>query len=194
VRTFSHERDPRRRVGPFRPPALALNRHHEGDDRADDQHDERDQPEDLPEAVRPLSGHLPGAPVDEDLEQLLAVAVVRDPHRQQAVLERDAEVSRVGHLDPLVVASDVPADQVVDRGLHHLLRDLQPLLQVHRVPLRLQSREERVLKRFEFAGVPRFEAVDQVRRDAFRTAHEDVVEEMLNLAGDGVPVRFRHGA
>lgn len=121
------------------------------------------------------------------------VVVVRHPHRQQAVLEGDAEVPGVGRLDPLVVAADVAADQVVDRRLHELLRDHQPLPQIDRVPLGLQPGEERVLERLQLAGVPWLQSVDQVRRDALRSAHEHVVEEVLHLAGDGVPVRPRDG-
>ena len=110
------------------------------------------------------------------------------------MLERDAEVSRVGRLDTLVVAADVGRDEAPNLRLHDVLRDHQPALQIDRVALGLQAREERILERFKFGGIPRFQAADEVRRDALRAANKHVVEEVLDLTRHRIPVRFRDGA
>jgi hypothetical protein len=52
-------RDTRRRARPRGEAALALNEHHDRDDRADDEGDDRDEADDLRPAPRALAGHFP---------------------------------------------------------------------------------------------------------------------------------------
>src|SRR5437868_6077105 len=76
----------------------------------DGQKDAKHEPGDLPGAPRPFADDLPGAAVDQDLKDRIAVAVGGDPGRQQRVLERDPRVLRLLVIDPLVVSADVLAD------------------------------------------------------------------------------------
>lgn len=59
--------------------ALLRQRQRAEDEREDQQNDGHEA-EYLPETPRPLTRHLPGTTIDEDVEEFLLIAVVRDPH------------------------------------------------------------------------------------------------------------------
>ena len=99
-------------------PALALRHRHHHADQNHGQQNQENEPGDLPGAPRPFAGNLAGAAIHENLEQLLLVAIMRHPDRQQQVLEGDAEILRLLVRDALVVAADVAVNEPDDFGLH----------------------------------------------------------------------------
>src|SRR5207248_2698460 len=138
----------------------------------DGEKDERHQTGDLPPAPRPLAGDLPRSTVDQDVEQLLPVAVIRHPDGQQQVLERDRLVARLLGLDALVVAADVAIDETDDLRVHDPLGLAEPLLEADAVAFGLEAAEEIGAERLEVPQVPGFEPGDEVRRHALRPAYE----------------------
>ena len=147
------------------PPSVApFGGHHHREDQRHHRQDDEHERTDLPPALRPLAGHLPGAAVDQDLEQLLVVAVVRHPHRQQAVLERDAEVPRLGASIRWWSPPMSLADELHDRRLHQLLGDRRALLQTDRVPLGLEPAEELGPGTAPVPPSPRLQPANEVRR------------------------------
>ena len=51
----------------------------ESDYEPNDNENHRDKPEDLPEAPRPLARNFSTTSIDEDVEELLLIAIIRDP-------------------------------------------------------------------------------------------------------------------
>src|SRR5215207_1738416 len=80
------------------------------EDEAEDDEDgdeEEDEEENLPEAVGALALHLAGAPVDDELVDLVVEAVRADVDGQQEVFEGDGRVVGRDVRDALLVAADV---------------------------------------------------------------------------------------
>src|SRR5258708_6976648 len=71
----------------------------------DDGNNEYDQPRDLPETVRPRSGHRSRLAVDLKAVALIRVPIATDPQRQQNVLVGDAAIGRVDREHALLVAA-----------------------------------------------------------------------------------------
>jgi len=158
----------------------------------DRQNDAEDQQSDLQPTVRPVAQDLAGAAVDEDAIRLLLVAVVRQPHRQQDVLERDADVPRLHALEPLVVAADVLLAQPADRLVHDGARLLEAVARADLVALRLEAAEEFGLEVLQPLQFLRHHHVAIPLRQSLRGADQHVVEEVTHLAGHRRPARLAH--
>lgn len=87
------------------------------------------------------------------------------------MLKRDTEIPRVGRFDALVITANVAANEVRDDRCHHLLCDDQTFLQIDAVAFGFEAGEKRILERFQFRCVPRFQAANEVFGYAVCPAH-----------------------
>jgi hypothetical protein len=168
-------------------------RHHHTDEENCGE-DEQNQPDDLPHAPWPFAGDLAGSAVHQNVKQLVLVAVMGDPDRQEQVLEGDRQVLRLLGGNPLVVAADVAVDEPDNLGFHEVLGFTETFLKADAVAFRLEAREKVHVERLEFFEVPRREIGDEVGRYALGATDEHVVEAVLHAAGNGGPARSRDGA
>lgn len=164
---------------------------HQSQDGREDAHD---QQRDLHPAIRPIAQHRAGLAVNHYPERPVPIPIAGQPHRQEHVLEGHADVLRLHAIEPLMVAANLPAAELPDDAVHDLLGRAEALARADRVALGLEATQIIGRERFEFLELGRGHRAGVARRQAVRGADEDVVEEVLHLAGDRPPVGHGHGA
>src|SRR5947209_7090129 len=105
------------------------------------------------------------------------------------MLERHAQMLGFDLVELLMIAADVPGAEAANLPVHDLPSPAEAVLQADGVALRLEAAQELRPEPLERFQVPRLQRANQFVGHAFRGAYENVVEEMLNLAGDERPTR-----
>ncbi len=162
----------------------------EEDDREEGQSGE-DCEGDLDPTVGAGADDFTGAGVDQDAISFLLVAVDGQPHGQEDLLIGDADVLGLDGADLLVIAADVLAAELADSCVHDLLGGVKTFIEGDNVAFGFEAGEEFRAKTFEVVEVPGFQRIDIVAREGFGSTDQDIVEEMIDLAGDVGPAGLR---
>src|SRR5579884_213767 len=157
------------------------------EERQDHRQDEGDETGNLDPAIGTVANHMARLAIDQHLIRLLPIAVARQPHRQQEVLELHVVVPRIDVVQLLMITADILATESSNLHVHDRLGRLKTFLGINAIAFRGEAAEKLRSEVLQMTQLLRRQRAGIILRQAARSTDRHVPEVVAHLPADGRP-------